>query len=200
MNFTSLAAAVVLATGLSFAAPSFTAVPAGWLLTGSHPQSYEVGTSPQGGSARGPAAYLRAKESSLGFGTLMQMIQAADYAGQRVRLSANVRTEDVAKWSSIWMRVDGPRGVDGKAPMLAFDNMQARPIQGTTGWQRYEVVLDVAPEAAAIAYGLMVIGDGAAWMEDVKVEAVPTSIPTTALPHPPADPLPRRPQNLNFGN
>jgi AraC family transcriptional regulator len=27
--------------------------------------------------------------------------------------------------------------------MVAFDNMQDRPIKGTTDWQRYEVVLDV---------------------------------------------------------
>ncbi len=37
------------------------------------------------------------------------------------------------------MRVDGPN-----VTVLAFDNMKEQPIQGTTNWQGYAVVLDVA--------------------------------------------------------
>src|SRR5215471_16702910 len=60
-------------------------------------------------------------------------------AGNRIttrRISAMVRTAD-AQWAGLWMRVDkGPN-------MVAFDNMQNRSIKGTSGWQEYEVVLDV---------------------------------------------------------
>ena len=36
-------------------------------------------------------------------------------------------------WAGLWMRVD--KGKD----MVAFDNMQDRPIKGTTDWQRYYI-------------------------------------------------------------
>jgi hypothetical protein len=48
----------------------------------------------------------------------------------------------------LWMRVDK------RTEVLAIDNMQRRAIKGTTGWQRYEVVLDVPKEATGVAFGI----------------------------------------------
>ena len=197
MNYLALVAAVVVATVLSLAAAAPNGpAPQGWMLSGSTATAYEVGIAPQGGQSRGPAAYIKSKDKPQGFGTLMQTIQASDYRGKRVRFAATVRTEDVASWSGLWMRVDSERGSDGRPRMLAFDNMQGRPIKGTTGWQRYEVVLDVSESAAAIAYGILVNGAGAAWLDAVTLEVVPASVPSTAIEQGP--PLPTRPQNLDF--
>jgi hypothetical protein len=60
------------------------------------------------------------------------------------------RTTVWPTWAGLWMRVDGQ-----EPKMLAFDNMQGRPIQGTTAWKRYEVILDVDPQATAIAFGIL---------------------------------------------
>lgn len=73
------------------------------------------------------------------------------------------------------MRVDGKAG---QSP-LAFDNMQERPIKGTTAWRNYEVVLDVKADAIAIAFGILMDGPGTVWMNSAKIEEVPDSIPIT---------------------
>jgi hypothetical protein len=89
------------------------------------------------------------------------------------------------------MRVDGP---DGK--MLAFDNMQSRPIKGTAGWKRYEVVLDVAPEAVAVAFGILLDGTGKTWIDDIGFEEVTNDVALTGAPTGSQyNPLP---ENLDF--
>src|SRR5512140_278762 len=119
------------------------ASPAGWFLAGNSPADYTIGTDV--GSAHGgkESAFLAAKGSgSKGFGTLMQEFVPKEFVGKRVRLSAWVKSESVGDWAGVWMRVDGPAGRS-----LAFDNMQTRPIKGTSDWKRYDVVLDVPAEA-----------------------------------------------------
>ena len=86
-----------------------------------------------------------ARRRPTGFGALSQFIRADDYRGKRVRFSAYVKTHDVSAASSgagLWMRVDGNGGI------LAFDNMQNRPIMGTTDWKLVSVVLDVPNDAS----------------------------------------------------
>ena len=36
----------------------------------------------------------------------MQNFAPAQYAGKRIRLSANIKTEGVTSWSGLWMRID----------------------------------------------------------------------------------------------
>jgi len=57
------------------------------------------------------------------------------------------RTCEVADRAGLWLRVDGPLG------MLALDNMQDRPLRGTTGWTQASIVLDVAHEATHLVFG-----------------------------------------------
>ena len=76
-----------------------------------------------------------------------------------------------------------------------LDNMADRPVRGTMDWQRYEVVLDVPAEAQAIAFGILLPGEGEAWMSDLDLETVGSETETTdSAP----DPLPDSPQNLDF--
>ena len=74
--------------------------------------------------------------------------------------------------------------------------MAGRPIGGTTEWERYEVVLDVPAEAWAIALGVLLVGQGEAWMSDFNVEIVGADVETTDTGMTAA--LPERPQNLDF--
>ena len=96
------------------------AVPEGWILAGSKPASYDVGTDAQAFYNGHPSAYLKAKVPVTdGFGTLMQAFRAEKYLGKRVRFSAFVKSEGVVDWAGLWMRVD-----KDSAP-VAFDNMQS---------------------------------------------------------------------------
>ena len=154
----------------------------GWFLAGDRPQEYRIGvdtTAPHGGKASG---YLRSNgETHGGFGTLMQMTHAGAYPGTRVRMSGWVKTSNVDDWAGLWMRVDGPDA--GKTQhSLSFDNMQNRPIKGTSDWTRHEIVLDVPPNAAAIAFGILLQGKGQVWLDDLQFVAVGLDVPTTNLP------------------
>jgi hypothetical protein len=134
-----------------------------------------------------PSAYLKSNKPAIsGFGTLMQSFKAEEYLGKRIRFSAFVKTDAVQDWAGLWMRVDGPKG------SLAFDNMQARSIKGTTAWQNYEVVLDVAPEATGIAFGILMSGTGSVWISGVKMDVAGTNIATTQV----QTPQPSAPANL----
>ena len=168
-------------------------VPKGWLMAGSKPADYE--SSVDNGTLYGglPSAYLRAKKPKVdqGFGTLMQSFGAEHYLGKRVRFSAFVKSENVQGWAGLWMRVDAKPG-----STLSFDNMQDRPVKGTTGWRSYEVVLEVAPEATSVNLGILLSGPGTVWINGIKFEEVGGNFPTTNL----KDRAPKEPANLNFDN
>jgi hypothetical protein len=150
------------------------AVPEGWILAGSKPTSYEVGTDAQAFYNGHPSGYLKSKVPDTGgFGTLMQAFRADKYLGKRVRFSAFVKSEGIQDWAGLWMRVD--KGTDS----VAFDNMQERPIKGTTDWQKYEVVLDVPQDATGIFYGILLGGTGEVWLNSAKFEVVGADVPTT---------------------
>lgn len=87
------------------------------------------------------------------------------------------------------MRVDGP-----DKQVLSFDNMQDRSIRGTTGWTRYQIVLDVPDDGVNIAFGVLLGGLGQVWVSDIQFEVVSTIVPTTAL----VTSYPDKPVNLNF--
>jgi hypothetical protein len=169
--------------------------PKGWFLAGTKAPLYVTGVDESTMYSGMPSAYLRSKESHVppeGFGTLMQQFSAKDYLGKRVRFGAFVKSENLERMAGLWMRVDG---ANPKIP-LAFDNMHDRPIQGTSGWKEYEVVLDVPPTATGIAFGILLDGGGAAWISAAMFTEVGANVPTTAMPIPGA-PLPG-PTNLGF--
>ena len=113
---------------------------------------------------------------SKGFGTLRQVFAADKYRGKRVRFAARVRSEKVATCAALWMRVDDEAG-----QVLAFDNMNKRPVQGTTEWTTYAIVLDVAPEATLIALGILLEGAGTVWLAEPRVETVGAEVATTDI-------------------
>jgi hypothetical protein len=152
----------------------FEAGTSGWVLRGSHPQDYEIGsdsTIAHGGDASG---YIwSAKDRIDGFGTLMQKVSAREYRGQLLGMSACAKTEGVEEWAGLWMRVDTSTGVG------AFDNMQDRPILGSTDWARYEIVLDVPEDSINIAFGILLTGTGRVWVDDFQFEVIDQGRPTT---------------------
>jgi hypothetical protein len=166
----------------------------GWWHAGTNPTGYSIDidrTISHGGKA---SARLKSViPSPTGFGSLMQISKPDKLRGKRVRFSAWIKTEKVQGHAGLWMRVDG-KDHDPASP-LATDSMSDRPISGTRGWQRYEIVLDVANDAGDVAFGAFLSGVGTAWIDDLTFEFVDQTVPVTAGA--PAV-LPAEPQNLNF--
>ena len=104
--------------------------------------------------------------SSTGFGVATAAFPVQQAAGKRVRYSGYIKTAKVTRgYAGLWWRVDGKNG-----QVLAFDNMQNRGAKGKTDWQRYEIELPIAADAANIYFGALHTGDGQAWFDDLTVE------------------------------
>lgn len=168
--------------------------PVGWLLAGSKPASYRTGvdkTMVHDGQA---SVYLEsAVPNTGGFGTVMQAIDAANYAGKRVRLRADVRSQDVGKWAGMWMRVD-----KGQEMGISFDNMQDRAIKGTQSWSGHDVVLDVPEDATSLSFGILLTGEGEVWASHFVLEVVGKDTEVTGSKLGARAPLSKTPVNLNF--
>jgi C-terminal processing protease CtpA/Prc len=146
-------------------------VPPGWHVTAS---SKDAGYAAETVTEKPESGRQAARISAPGelknpqtFGNLMTSFDATAYRGKRVRLRAAVRVEGSGQdQAALWLRVDRSGGAMG-----FFDNMANRPITRPE-WKRYEIVGDVAPDAQAINFGMMMYGRGKAWIDSVSFEAI----------------------------
>ena len=130
-----------------------------------------------------------ARARSGGFPVAHAVASVSRYRGKRVRLSAWLKTAAVTRHAGLWFRVDGPDQDPQHA--LAFDAMANHPTWGTTDWHRCDLVFDVPPEAADVAFGVHLSGPGTIWADDFKIEVVDRSVPITRPPS-------ASPRNLDF--
>ena len=187
MKATALVAAIgvgVLATALAKPAN----LPNGWLQTGPA-KTCEGQVVPASGAPSPRVFSLDCKPGTEGFSSLMQQIGSADYAGKRVRLSAQVRGDQLAAWGGLWMRADS-----GQRPGTAFDNMNDRPLRGSFGWQTAQVVLDIPADATTLSFGFLLEGGGQLQATAFNLEVVPAGTPVTGQG--PIQVLPTRPSHL----
>jgi erythromycin esterase-like protein len=87
-------------------------------------------------------------------------------AGHHIKYSGFIRTEGVDQgFAGLWWRTDGENG-----KVLSLDNMADRGAKGNTPWTRYEISLDVPPNATHINFGAIHPGNGTAWFDSLQVE------------------------------
>ena len=168
-------------------------LPEGWFMAGSGPAEYAAGLLPRTcafGGKRILRLRFRAAVAPGGFGTVMQSFDAARYGGRRVRFSALVRGQEITDWAGAWLRVDAPDGT------RALDNMNDRPLRGSTAWTETASVLDVGEDAASVHFGVLLTGAGAVDLARPRFEVVGTGVPVTRIPR---GPLAGEPQGLDFG-
>jgi hypothetical protein len=144
-------------------------VPPGWFV----PTPGWTSELSRGGcrSARGCAtlgAPVGPPTARFRFGNLMQTFSAAAYRGKTVRLHAWLRVDGDGPEdrTQMWLRVDRPNRQVG-----FFDNMQNRPVHSSK-WTSCEIVGKVAPDADKLNFGVIVYGNGRAWIDDVTFEVV----------------------------
>jgi hypothetical protein len=165
------------ATSSVVRAPSLKSWVTGWALTGSNPSAYEVRCEDPVSKCSVPVLRTRlGAEEPLGNASLTHTESAAPWRGRRVVLRAELRPGRIDGWAALWMRVDAADGTP-----LAFDNMQNRPLRGTTAYGWYRVVLDVPPEAEHVTFGVMLRGPGAVFIGELQFELAPASEASTDL-------------------
>jgi hypothetical protein len=161
----------------SISTPALTedVLPAGWSKNGNNPQDYIVGIDYTECLVGKASAFIKSKPGLVsGFGELTQELKADNYRGDRIRLSAYLKVEMVTGWAGLWMRVEDRDGDD-----LSMDNMENRPVKGSSDWIKYSVVLDVPVYGEKISFGLLLKGKGQVWIDNVMLERVNTSVPLT---------------------
>src|SRR5437660_6363827 len=183
--------------------PAANTFPAEW--GGGGGKDYEISldkTVGHGGKASGSIKSITT--TPLWYGALTQAFKADNYRGQRLRMTAYVKSKDVENSAGLWMRIEG---FDGKGNYsLSSDLMGDRPVKGTNDWKQHEVVLDVPKEGTAqIYFGVMLAGKGQVWVDDFKFEAVGNAVNTTGRAVEtgkasvgPLKRLPKEPKNLDF--
>ena len=150
-----------------------------WSKRGSNPEGYEVGGDPTTNYSSENNGYIRSiiQMPKSEFGILKSSMIPGKFLGKKVKISAFIKTDEVEGWVGLWMRVDGPSDTT-----LAFDNMETRQIRGSTAWKNYQVVLDVDNTARNIAYGLLLVDQGEAFIGDLKLETVSAETEITEVP------------------
>jgi len=161
----------LLSAGAAAAASQF---PPGW-GGGSHwPKDYDFGAVPVEG-AHDKAAYIRAHANAAhnGYFIMTQCIDAESSRGQRLRLSGRLRTVS-ASAGQLWMQVYRGRFA------LTSDMMYDRQLKGSSDWQRREIVLNVPADSTRVCYGFLLNGgEGEVWADDLVIEKVGFTVPTT---------------------
>ena len=153
--------------------------PAGWGRATSNQGLYDVGIDRAIKRSGKASVYVTSKydeNNDQAFGNVMQTVNANQFRGKRIRLSAYVKSVKAESGVMLWMRVDG---MTSRA--LSFDNMDNRPIIGSIDWKNYDIVLDIPEGSAVIAFGVWMPGKGQFWVDDVAFEAVGEDVPTTDM-------------------
>jgi hypothetical protein len=147
------------------------ATPAGWSIAGKDPEAYEAGTDARALYHGTPSIYLKGKEPMPKVAGLLQQLPLAQYAGKRVRFSAATKSEGVEGGAQLLVHLNRDNG--------RLTESVAGPIRGNSDWQKYEVVVDVLPDATGINIGVSLAGQGTVWLNDIQVEVVGPDVPTT---------------------
>jgi hypothetical protein len=166
-------------------------IPLGWSGFLGQPPSFAVGVETANTHSGAQAAFVAnavALPPDSTFTEFSQVLRPNSYFGHRLRLSGYFRPTGVAlptaaaaadhrapPVSGLWMRIDGPGEV------LAFDNMQDRPVTGTTDWRQVSIVLDVPANAIGIAFGVLFSGKGQLLVDDLTFDTVSVAVPTTDM-------------------
>lgn len=120
---------------------------------------------------------------------------AEDYRGQRIRMNAYAKAEDV-KHALFHLNVHGQSIEPDRTSKIQYTTDTSRvPIEGTSDWTRYELVINVPKDAISIYPSFSMQGQGKVWLDGIQFETVDTSVPLTGTR---ITPPPQQPQNLDF--
>lgn len=114
------------------------------------------------------AVVLVPRNAPVPVGNLMQSFSAKAYRGKTVRLRAWLRLEsaDAGDRGQMWLSIDRPKDQRG-----FFDNMSDRPVRSPE-WTQCEIVTRVENDATYVKFGVMSIGKGRVWVDDVSFETI----------------------------
>jgi hypothetical protein len=166
----------------------------GWFKSGNKPDSYKTGIDNTVFKNGQKSVFIESTDNNIeGFTTIMQTCNAKNYSGTKIKMSGYIKSENLSDWAGMWLRIDPKAGSEP----LGFDNMQDRPIKGTSDWTKCEIIMDIPEESGTLNFGVLISGTGKIWFDNVSIEILDNNIPKT-IKDSNISMVPEKPQNLDF--
>lgn len=155
----------------------FSTNPSRWFLAGSNYRDFEVTMDEKIAYNGKKSARIDSKiQDPPGFTTLMQRCNVLKFRGKRIKMTGFIKSEGVQDTAMMWIRVDDY----DKRITADFDNMYNRPVVGKKDWTRCEIIFDVPESNCELYFGVIMVGAGKVWFDDVNFEIVPDYINKTS--------------------
>jgi hypothetical protein len=148
-----------------------------WLVDGTFPSGYEIGLDDQDVHGGKASAYIKANPSIAGdtdSAGLEQWFDTSQFRGQRIRLSGYIRSNNVSRNVIFRLLAQSADLRSGNVAQLPVGT-----IYGRTGWQKYDLVVDVPKESLYISVLMSLEGQGEVWLDDLSIDIVDRSVPLT---------------------
>ena len=164
-------------TNLDFESDSVNKLPEGWLVWSKFQRlGVELLVTDQNPYQGNHAAMIRRpKDISYGEITpnLTQMIDASQYKGKTIRLTAACRSDVLAPgfaFIRLFIESSALGSVHEGMPPV-FDSLDSVRVNNPE-WNTYEIEVKVPEEAASITYGIYLRDPGTVWIDAVQLEIV----------------------------
>ena len=177
MNLKALIAAPIVAW-LMIANAATIVKPLGWSYgsTGKDSESYQMGVDTSVTWQGKPALTVVASgQRSTATGDLHARTSTGGYGGKRVRFSGMLKLADVDGWAGAYLLADNAQAGNFYKPQPGVGG------KGSAQWTPVSVVIQVPmdTETSSIRMGLILLGNGQAWLSDLKFEEVADDVPLT---------------------
>lgn len=187
MKAVVLSALLIGFTSLSAATGEDRPLPGGWrLIPFVAANQYRIGLDREIRHGGKSAAFLESHDVDWDknqYARLEQTLDATKYRGKRLRLSAFLKSKDVAKRAFLAANVPNPW-------QDLSDFATHKPLlEGTTDWKRYEIEFNVVHYAKQIEIRVELHGSGRVWVDDLRLEVLGDTGEPSGAEIPKADPL-----------
>lgn len=164
-------------TNLNFEKDSTGYAPVGWMVWSKFKRLGVKLETTDENPYEGKYSAKLSRPSGVSFGeitpNLTQRIDASQYKGKIIRISAACRSE-VKEPGFAFFRLSIDPGVlesahDGMPPL--FDSLDKTRIDSSK-WKIYEIEAKVPEEAESITYGIYLRDPGTVWIDDIEIEVI----------------------------
>jgi uncharacterized protein YfbU (UPF0304 family) len=127
-----------------------------------------------------------------------QSFKADKFLNKQIEFTGYVKTKDLKGSAGLWMMVNEDETV------TAFDNLNSRPINENSQWQKISILLPVPEKSSKITIGMFMRGSGEVWFSKLGFSEASSGAKSTSIVWDPKkysifkNELNTRPVNLDF--
>jgi hypothetical protein len=147
-------------------------LPKAWIKSGTWAGSYNMEIKAKEGINESKAIILESVGKDIyGSGAVIQTINARNYLGKRVKLSAFIRTENVKDFACLIL---SPQNKMDDFWNNSSNNSEDKKtyLQGNHAYKKIDSYLNVSDNAGNLVIGAMIKGEGKIWIDNINIEII----------------------------